>query len=192
VDYLGKFPVGVVRSGSRILAFASLVGSAGKAELSIELVRYIERADRHLRFRARRGDPVGEGPSLPKRKPWLGAAAGAGPSGHGVALEPVWSPSVPPRRTLLGLQRIAPSQGQVCSTLGPALCQLPARSRFSSRDPGFGKTDDWQFPGTSCSKSVNFACFGIRSAMHLIAWATFRFSRNWASVSCRSPTTPKT
>jgi phosphatidylglycerol lysyltransferase len=44
VDYLGRFPVGVVRSGSRILAFASLVGSAGKAELSIELVRYIANA----------------------------------------------------------------------------------------------------------------------------------------------------
>jgi phosphatidylglycerol lysyltransferase len=41
VDYLGRFPVGVVRSRGRILAFASLVGSAGKAELSIELVRYV-------------------------------------------------------------------------------------------------------------------------------------------------------
>ena len=42
VDYLGRFPVGVVRSGGRILAFGSLVGSAGKAELSIEFVRYVE------------------------------------------------------------------------------------------------------------------------------------------------------
>jgi phosphatidylglycerol lysyltransferase len=41
VDYLGRFPVGVVRSGGRILAFGSLVGSAGKAELSIEFVRYV-------------------------------------------------------------------------------------------------------------------------------------------------------
>ncbi len=41
VDYLERFPVGVVRSGVRILAFASLVGSAGKAELSVELVRYV-------------------------------------------------------------------------------------------------------------------------------------------------------
>ena len=41
VDYLRRFPVGVVRSRGRILAFGSLVGSAGKAELSIELVRYI-------------------------------------------------------------------------------------------------------------------------------------------------------
>jgi phosphatidylglycerol lysyltransferase len=40
VDYLRRFPVGVVRSGGRILAFASLVGSAGKAELSVELVRF--------------------------------------------------------------------------------------------------------------------------------------------------------
>jgi len=40
-DYLGRFPVGVILSGGRMLAFASLVGSAGKAELSIELVRYI-------------------------------------------------------------------------------------------------------------------------------------------------------
>ena len=40
VDYLGRFPVGVVRSRGRILAFASLVGSAGRAELSIELVRH--------------------------------------------------------------------------------------------------------------------------------------------------------
>jgi phosphatidylglycerol lysyltransferase len=41
VDYLGRFPVGVVRSGGRILAFGSLIGSAGKAELSIEFVRYV-------------------------------------------------------------------------------------------------------------------------------------------------------
>ena len=41
VDYLGRFPVGVVRSGGCILAFGSLLGSAGKAELSIELVRYV-------------------------------------------------------------------------------------------------------------------------------------------------------
>jgi len=41
VGYLARFPVGVVRSGGRILAFGSLVGSAGKAELSIEVVRYI-------------------------------------------------------------------------------------------------------------------------------------------------------
>jgi phosphatidylglycerol lysyltransferase len=40
VDYLGRFPVGVVRLRGRILAFASLVGSAGRAELSIELVRH--------------------------------------------------------------------------------------------------------------------------------------------------------
>jgi len=41
---LGRFSVGVVRSGGRILAFASLVGSAGKAEVSIELVRFIANA----------------------------------------------------------------------------------------------------------------------------------------------------
>jgi len=39
-DYLARFPVGVVRSDGRILAFAGLVGSAGKAELSVELVRH--------------------------------------------------------------------------------------------------------------------------------------------------------
>jgi phosphatidylglycerol lysyltransferase len=44
VGYLERFPVGVVRSGGRILAFASLVGSAGKAELSVELVRDIANA----------------------------------------------------------------------------------------------------------------------------------------------------
>jgi phosphatidylglycerol lysyltransferase len=44
VEYLGRFPVGVVRSGGCILAFASLVGSAGKAELSVELVRDIANA----------------------------------------------------------------------------------------------------------------------------------------------------
>jgi hypothetical protein len=90
-------------------------------------------------------------PRLPNRKPWLGAAAGSGPSGHGVALGPVWSSSLPPRRALLGFQRIAPSQGQVCSAVGPALCQLPARSRFSSRDPGFGKTGGRQLSGRACS-----------------------------------------
>ena len=31
----------MVRSGARILAFASLLGSAGKAELSVELVRFV-------------------------------------------------------------------------------------------------------------------------------------------------------
>jgi phosphatidylglycerol lysyltransferase len=41
VNYLRRFPVGMVRSGGRVLAFASLVGSAGKAEISIELVRYV-------------------------------------------------------------------------------------------------------------------------------------------------------
>ena len=41
---LGRFSVGVVRSGGRILAFASLVESAGKAEVSIELVRFIANA----------------------------------------------------------------------------------------------------------------------------------------------------
>ena len=44
VNYLRRFPVGMVRSGGRVLAFASLVGSAGKAELSIELVRYVANA----------------------------------------------------------------------------------------------------------------------------------------------------
>jgi phosphatidylglycerol lysyltransferase len=44
VNYLRRFPVGMVRSGGRVLAFASLVGSAGKAELSIELVRYVGNA----------------------------------------------------------------------------------------------------------------------------------------------------
>src|SRR5690242_8128241 len=44
VNYLRGFPVGIVRSGGRVLAFASLVGSAGKAELSIELVRYVANA----------------------------------------------------------------------------------------------------------------------------------------------------
>jgi phosphatidylglycerol lysyltransferase len=42
--YLGRLSVGVVRSGGRILAFASLVGSAGKAELSVELVRHVGNA----------------------------------------------------------------------------------------------------------------------------------------------------
>ncbi|HYZ39196.1 MAG TPA: phosphatidylglycerol lysyltransferase domain-containing protein, partial [Stellaceae bacterium] len=44
VNYLRRFPVGMVRSGGRVLAFASLIGSAGKAELSIELVRYVTNA----------------------------------------------------------------------------------------------------------------------------------------------------
>jgi phosphatidylglycerol lysyltransferase len=44
VNHLRRFPVGMVRSGGRVLAFASLVGSAGKAELSIELVRYVANA----------------------------------------------------------------------------------------------------------------------------------------------------
>jgi len=43
-NYLGRLLVGVVRSGSRILAFESLVGSAGKAELSVELVRFVANA----------------------------------------------------------------------------------------------------------------------------------------------------
>jgi phosphatidylglycerol lysyltransferase len=43
-DYLARFPVGVVRSGGRILAFAGLVESAGKAELSVELVRHLANA----------------------------------------------------------------------------------------------------------------------------------------------------
>jgi phosphatidylglycerol lysyltransferase len=42
--YLGRLSVGVVRSGGRILAFASLVGSAGNAELSVELVRFVGNA----------------------------------------------------------------------------------------------------------------------------------------------------
>jgi phosphatidylglycerol lysyltransferase len=42
--YLGRLSVGVVRSRSRILTFASLVGSAGKAELSVELVRHVANA----------------------------------------------------------------------------------------------------------------------------------------------------
>jgi phosphatidylglycerol lysyltransferase len=44
VDYLGRFPVGVVRSRDGILAFASLVGSAGRAELSVELIRHVANA----------------------------------------------------------------------------------------------------------------------------------------------------
>lgn len=43
-NYHGRLSVGVVRSGGRILAFASLVGSAGKAELSVELVRFVAKA----------------------------------------------------------------------------------------------------------------------------------------------------
>jgi len=43
-NYLGRLLVGVVRSGGRILAFESLVGSAGKAELSVELVRFVANA----------------------------------------------------------------------------------------------------------------------------------------------------
>jgi phosphatidylglycerol lysyltransferase len=42
--YLGRLSVGVVRFGARILAVASLVGTAGKAELSIELVRFVANA----------------------------------------------------------------------------------------------------------------------------------------------------
>ena len=148
VDYLGRFPVGVVRSGGRILAFASLVGSAGKAELSIELVRYIANVPTGiLDFVLVEAIRVGEGARLSNRQSWLGAAAGSRPSGHGVTLEAVWRSTLPSRRALLGFQRAAPSQGQVCSALGPALCQLPARSRFGPRDPGFGKTGGRQFPG---------------------------------------------
>ena len=44
VDYIARFPVGIVRSRGRILAFASLIGSAGKAELSVDLVRYVANA----------------------------------------------------------------------------------------------------------------------------------------------------
>ncbi|MBV8399246.1 MAG: bifunctional lysylphosphatidylglycerol flippase/synthetase MprF, partial [Acetobacteraceae bacterium] len=44
VDYLERFPAAIVRSGGHILAFASLVGSAGKAELSIEFVRHVATA----------------------------------------------------------------------------------------------------------------------------------------------------
>src|SRR5262249_21998765 len=64
----------------------------------------------------------GERPKLPNRKPWLGTAKRAGPSEHSVTVEPVRSGSVPPRRTLLRFQRTAPSEGQVGSALGPALC----------------------------------------------------------------------
>src|SRR4029077_369803 len=122
---------------------------------------YRERADGHLGFRAPGGDRMGERPSVPNRKPWLGTAAGPGPSGHNLALEPVWSSSVPPWGTLLGFQRIAPSQGPVCSALGSAFCQLPARSRFSSRDPRLGKTGGRQFRSKSCSKNrIGLVCFG--------------------------------
>ena len=103
---------------------------------------------------------MGEGPRLSNRKPWLDAAAGSRPSGHGVTLEPVWRSALPSRRTLLGLQRAAPSQSQVCSTLGPALCQLSARSCFSSRDPGFGKTGGRKFHTGGCSKNLSFAASG--------------------------------
>jgi phosphatidylglycerol lysyltransferase len=44
VDHLRRSSVGVVRSGGRILALASLIGSAGKAELSVELVRFVANA----------------------------------------------------------------------------------------------------------------------------------------------------
>jgi len=114
---------------------------------------YREPADRHLRLCPRRGDRVGKGQGLPHRKSWFGTASRPGQSGYGVTLEPVWSSSIPPRRTLLGFQRTAPSQGQVRSTLEPALCQLPTRSRFSSRDPGLGKTVGRQFRSKRCSKS---------------------------------------
>ena len=132
VDYLERFPVGAGRSRGRILAFASLVGSSGRAELSVELsaMSQIGRLNRHLGFSARRGDLVGERPRLPSRKPWLGTPAGARPPGHGLAMGSAWNLPVPPRRALLGLQRAAPSQGQVCSALGAALCRLPARSRL--------------------------------------------------------------
>src|SRR5690349_24077317 len=62
-------------------------------------------------------------------------------------LGPVWGSSPPPRRTLLGFQRTAPSQGQVRSAGGSAVCQLSAWSRFGSRDPGFDKTGGRQLPG---------------------------------------------
>jgi Phosphatidylglycerol lysyltransferase, C-terminal len=53
-----------------------------------------------------------------------------------------------------------PSQGQICSTLGPAVCQLSARSCFSSRDPGFGKTGGRKFHAGGCSKNLSFAASG--------------------------------
>ena len=101
-------------------------------------------------------------PRLPSRKPWLGAAAGARPSGHGVTMGAAWNLPVPSRRALLGLQRTAPSQGQVCSALGAALCQLPARSRFGSRPPGFGGTGGMQFRRRSCSKNLSVAASVLR------------------------------
>jgi phosphatidylglycerol lysyltransferase len=45
-SYLARYPVAVVRSGERIIAFVNVWGSAGKAELSVDLMRSLPEAPR--------------------------------------------------------------------------------------------------------------------------------------------------
>jgi phosphatidylglycerol lysyltransferase len=40
-QYISRFPIAVVRRGSRIIAFANIWEGAGKDELSIDLMRYL-------------------------------------------------------------------------------------------------------------------------------------------------------
>jgi phosphatidylglycerol lysyltransferase len=43
-EYLSQFPMGVVRQDGKLVAFANILGSGGKEELSIDLMRYLQDA----------------------------------------------------------------------------------------------------------------------------------------------------
>jgi phosphatidylglycerol lysyltransferase len=43
-DYLGNFPIGVVRVGERIVAFASIWAGGGRSEVSVDLMRHVKDA----------------------------------------------------------------------------------------------------------------------------------------------------
>lgn len=45
-SYVARYPIAVVRSGERIIAFVNVWGSAGKAELSVDLMRSLPEAPR--------------------------------------------------------------------------------------------------------------------------------------------------
>jgi phosphatidylglycerol lysyltransferase len=48
LDYLKRFPVGIVRKDGKLIAFANIWSGAGKEEVSIDLMRYVPEAPRDV------------------------------------------------------------------------------------------------------------------------------------------------
>ncbi len=133
-DYIVRFPMAVVEIGSRVEAFATLWPSAGKQEISLDLMRFRPSAPQGtmdalfawLLSWARPG-------RLPVVQSRDGAALGARGLAGVAALVETRTARVRLRRGVLQLPGTARLQGEVRSGLGAALPGVSGRPRPAAR-----------------------------------------------------------